>query len=92
MALNDQVVGTALYVFCILDQSGLRGSSNMAFMVDNEVVGAFVQEPNGADTFDYHYLVYSNESLSSGMHTFALQNGGMGGPYSLALFDYIIYT
>ncbi|KAI0932709.1 hypothetical protein AcW2_001256 [Taiwanofungus camphoratus] len=84
--------GTALYVFCILDQSGLRGSSNMAFMVDNEVVGAFVQEPNGADTFDYHYLVYSNESLSSGMHTFALQNGGMGGPYSLALFDYIIYT
>ena len=71
-------------------------STNLSFLIDDELVGAFDSAPvgNGSQptAFQYHILLYSNSSIPHGPHTFVLQNGLDGGPDSIVLFDYLIYS
>ena len=64
----------------------------MFFTIDGNTVGSFALAPTNQTTYDYNVLVYSNTGLSSGSHTFTLQNGRVGGAKSLVLLDYIVYT
>lgn len=64
----------------------------MSFLIDGENVGRFQLAPTGSKTYTYNVLVYANQSLTSGQHTFTLVNGRVGVPHSLVLFDYLIYT
>ncbi|KAI0789544.1 hypothetical protein C8Q75DRAFT_718548 [Abortiporus biennis] len=89
-----QFEGSAIYVFCILahTSSPLDGNSDMSFSIDGQVVGNFIQPPNGDPNFSYNSPVYVNTSIPAGAHTFMLQNGRQGGQTALALLDYIIYS
>ncbi|KAF8997419.1 hypothetical protein BDQ17DRAFT_1309780 [Cyathus striatus] len=89
--------GTAIYVFCAisLSSSNPTSYSNMTFYIDNELVGQFERVPPGLQgAYQYNVSVYSNATLSAGVHTFMLQNGqyGNAGNQSLTLLDYIVYS
>ncbi|KAK0211675.1 hypothetical protein IW262DRAFT_1497915 [Armillaria fumosa] len=87
--------GTAIYVICIVPKTpgSVIGSSDMSFYIDGDLVGNFVNDPNpGERGFDYNYTVYSNTSIPPGQHRFTLQNGRVGAPRSLTLFDAIVYS
>ncbi|KAL1952298.1 hypothetical protein VTO73DRAFT_1447 [Trametes versicolor] len=86
--------GTAVYVFCITTRSSVSpdGNSDMSFFIDGDLVGVFVQTPNGNTTYEYNIPVYVNESLPAGTHTIAIVNGQPGGSKSLVLLDYIVYS
>ncbi|KAJ7585677.1 hypothetical protein C8J56DRAFT_788566 [Mycena floridula] len=87
--------GTAVYVYCILalSQASPTGRSDMTFIVDNQVVGTFVNEPQpGQSGFLYNVLVYANNSLADSRHILTIQNGHTDGEKSLILLDYIIYS
>ena len=87
-------LGTGIYVYCIVahTESSPDGNSDMTFFIDGEAVGSFQLPPTGEAVYDYNILVYANSSITSGVHTFALQNGRAGGAKSLVLLDYIVYT
>lgn len=42
--------------------------------------------------YSYNVLVYSNASVSAGMHTFQLKNGHPNGEKALVIFDYLVYS
>ncbi|PCH33252.1 hypothetical protein WOLCODRAFT_141572 [Wolfiporia cocos MD-104 SS10] len=87
--------GTALYVYCIVFHSSDNpdGYTNLWFYLDDEQVGNFTQVPsgNGANV-SYNVLVYDNDRIPWGTHTFTLVNGDPSGQASLVLLDYAIYT
>ncbi|KAI0367530.1 hypothetical protein BV20DRAFT_981334 [Pilatotrama ljubarskyi] len=86
--------GVAVYVFCITTGSTASpdGNSDMSFFIDGELVGKFLQPPNGDTAYDYNVPVYVNRSLSAGQHSIAIVNGEVHGNKSLLLLDYIVYT
>ncbi|KAF8986043.1 hypothetical protein BDQ17DRAFT_1259854 [Cyathus striatus] len=95
--MSSGYIGTAIYVFCALVASFSHpyGYSNMAFYIDDELVGHFEKTPpDNQGDYTYNISVYSNTSLSAGEHTFMLRNGQFGnvGNNSLTLLDYIVYT
>jgi len=83
-------------VYCaIAHSSGAPdGNSDMTFFIDGEIVGTFSQPPSTGSQpdYQYHVPVYVNYSMPATLHTFALQNGHIGGQESLVLLDSIIYT
>jgi len=85
--------GSALYVYCAIAHSS-DGYSDMTFFIDGELVGSFSQPPSTGSQpdYQYHVPVYVNHSMPAALHTFALQNGHIGGQKSLVLLDSIIYT
>ncbi|OCH86684.1 hypothetical protein OBBRIDRAFT_737541 [Obba rivulosa] len=86
--------GTALYVYCMIAHSSVSpdGNTDMTFMIDNEIVGGYAEAPTGQMSYDYNILVYSNDALVPGFHTFTLINGHVNGNKSLVLLDYAMYT
>ena len=86
-------LGSAVYVYCILtgNTNDPNGNSDMTFFIDDQQVGAFIQAPDGNDTYRYNSLVYSNANLEAGVHTFRLETGHSG-ELALVLLDYLIYT
>ncbi|KAG6837227.1 hypothetical protein H0H93_013095 [Arthromyces matolae] len=56
------------------------------------MTGSFSREPSGDNTFLYNVPVYANASLIHDNHTLTIQNGHVGGPKSLVLLDYIVYS
>ena len=88
------LIGTAIYVFCIIAHTFTSpdGNSDMTFLIDGQPVGSFSQSPTGAPNYDFGVPVYSNNSLPAGNHLFTLQNGHVNGLKSLVLLDYIIYS
>ncbi|OBZ79811.1 hypothetical protein A0H81_00318 [Grifola frondosa] len=86
--------GSALYVFCIVTHSFTSpdGNSDMSFYIDGDLVGTYLSQPTGDDTYDYDVPVYANESMSNGLHTFELVNGAVTGLKSLVMLDYVVYT
>ncbi|KAI0825218.1 hypothetical protein BC628DRAFT_255421 [Trametes gibbosa] len=86
--------GVAVYVFCVVTRSFTSpdGNSDMSFYIDDELVGRFVQAPNGDPTYEYDVPVYVNQTLANGPHTLTVMNGQLGGNKSLILLDYIVYT
>ncbi|GJE89290.1 hypothetical protein PsYK624_053870 [Phanerochaete sordida] len=81
--------GSALYVFGMID--GGFGI-DLIFYMDEEVVGRFVDPQTSEFTYKYNQVYFSAENLESKPHSFKLQNGEIGGPRSVVLFDYLIYT
>ncbi|EMD41434.1 hypothetical protein CERSUDRAFT_89999 [Gelatoporia subvermispora B] len=81
--------GTALYVYCIIAHSSVSpdGNTDMTFMIDNHIVGGYMVPPTGQTAYDYNVLVYSNDTLPLGFHTFTLINGHVNGNKSLVLLD-----
>ena len=75
---------------------GHTSTTSLGFLIDDEFVGTFNSTPvgNGSQptVFQYNTFLYSNTSISLGPHTFVLQNGLDGGPASIVLFDYLIYS
>ncbi|KAI0771009.1 hypothetical protein BD413DRAFT_72508 [Trametes elegans] len=84
----------AVYVFCVVTGSSISpdGNSDMSFYIDGEEVGDFVRPPDGDSSYRYNFLVYANESLDPGEHSFVIVNGGQETTKSLTLLDYIVYT
>jgi len=90
--LKYRFLGTAVYVFCITANGFPDSASDLTFFLDGVQVGTYLGAPDGSPTFDYNVLVYANESLHPGMHSFTLQNGVVNGSKSLVLFDYLTYS
>ncbi|KAH9922999.1 hypothetical protein B0H21DRAFT_701362 [Amylocystis lapponica] len=87
--------GTAVYVYCILASDGNSNrlwSSELAFLIDGKQVGTYSWTSTGPAAFQYDVPVYTNNTLTSGLHTFTLINGATSGVASLVLFDYLVYT
>ena len=87
-------LGSALYIYGVISNvvGGLTSGTNLSFFIDSEHVGQFSHSPDGSGFYKYHVLLYSNTSLQYKKHHFRLQNGHIGGPPSLILLDYIIYS
>jgi hypothetical protein len=87
-------VGSAIYVYGILSHSKSDPISNaeLYFFIDGTQVGTFSFTPNGSRTYSYNYLLYSNNNIPYAPHSFRLQNGRIGGPVSLVLLDYLVYS
>ncbi|KZT18125.1 hypothetical protein NEOLEDRAFT_1080931 [Neolentinus lepideus HHB14362 ss-1] len=85
--------GTAIYVYCILDNhSNYTTLTNLTFRLDNETVGSYVHTPNAlSPVFQYGVPVYSNTSIPNGAHTFELETDASDNG-SVILFDYLQYT
>lgn len=67
-------------------------SADILFFIDDDSVGTFSMQPDGQPTYTYNYLLYANDSLPHSRHVFSLQNGQVGGPISLILLDYLVYS
>ncbi|TFY70098.1 hypothetical protein EVJ58_g36 [Rhodofomes roseus] len=83
--------GSGFYVYCIINSNK---STDLTFMIDGETEGTYQQ---GTDTSEsasisYDVLVYANDSLPWGTHTFTLVSGANTQGESLAILDYITYT
>ncbi|OCH85283.1 hypothetical protein OBBRIDRAFT_839078 [Obba rivulosa] len=64
------------------------GKVLVVYLADNEIVGGYAEVPTGQMSYDYNILVYSNDALVPGFHTFTLINGHVNGNKSLVLLDY----
>ncbi|KAI0700419.1 hypothetical protein BC835DRAFT_416635 [Cytidiella melzeri] len=86
--------GSAIYVYCITTGSYIKplGNSEMSFFIDGDLVGSLSQTANGNTNYSFNVLVYSNDSMPAGVHSFTMRNGLVGGLESLLLLDYIIYS
>ncbi|KIP02464.1 hypothetical protein PHLGIDRAFT_122451 [Phlebiopsis gigantea 11061_1 CR5-6] len=88
-----QFNGSAIFVYGILMSTF---GTSLALFVDGASAGGFAAPPagDGANaSYTYNALFFANTALSPGTHFFLLQNGqGVGGPQSLVLFDYLVYT
>lgn len=86
--------GSAVYVFCIITHSSASpdGTSDMMFFLDGQSVGTFSLLSTGQNVYEYNVLVYANNSIPPGTHILVVQNGVRGGPKSLLLLDYMVYT
>ncbi|KAI0640164.1 hypothetical protein C8Q77DRAFT_1153053 [Trametes polyzona] len=85
--------GSAVYVFNLV-ANFVRDTTtltNLTFALDGVLVGQYVHapDPKGAQIL-YNVLVYSNTSLSDGLHTLVISPSD--DVASLILFDYIVYT
>ena len=82
-----------IYIFCIIahTSSSPDGNTDLQFFIDSQLVGKYRLQPTGSTIYDYNVPVYVNESLSNGPHNLTIQNGRIGGLFSLILLDKIMY-
>ena len=65
----------------------------MVFYIDGVQRGTYTYTPSQTEeSYTYNQLLFSVEGLEDASHVFTLQDGQIGGPVSLVLFDYLIYT
>ena len=62
------------------------------FLRSHSICGNFSHTPDGTGLYTYNALLYANNSVTYGDHSFTVQNGRAGGSPSLILFDYLMYT
>ncbi|KAL7277462.1 hypothetical protein ACG7TL_008383 [Trametes sanguinea] len=88
--------GSAVYAYGMVPHDGSNITSNiyLSFILDDTDVGAFVRTPDGNGTTEYNVLLYSKDGLSSDKHnlTIVVGNPRFGGPQSVALLDYFVFT
>jgi len=86
--------GTAMSVFCTLAENSTSpvGNSNMAFYIDGELKGTFVNTFVNCGGYNYNVPVFTIDYLTPQEHNFTLQNGQVNGTKSLVLLDKIVYT
>lgn len=89
----NPLVGSAVYVMCILtgSPSNPDGNSDMMFILDNKTVGSFQQGPDGNPAYLYNSVVFSMDGLPVMEHNITLLSGELG-QAALVLLDRIIYT
>lgn len=84
--------GSAVYVFNIVPNTLPNSTitlANITFSIDGSDPYAFFRQPDpNSNTIMYNQLVYRNTVLEDGPHTLTMTVC----PYSLALFDYLLYT
>ena len=80
-------------MYCILDNvaNDYTTFTYLTFAIDGAQVGSFSHNPDGSGNFEYHVLVYANDTIADGDHTFVIRSP-IGGENALVLFDYVIYT
>jgi hypothetical protein len=91
---GKHVIGSAVYIYGILSHSKTYPVSqvDLYFFIDGVQVGTFNMAPDGDSTYSYNQLLYANSSMVYASHAITLQNGRVGGPISLTLLDYLIYS
>ncbi|CDO70908.1 hypothetical protein BN946_scf184829.g16 [Trametes cinnabarina] len=91
---NVPFIGDAVYVYCILADSSESpdGYTSLRFYIDGKQVGEFVHNPSGDGAYRYNVPVYANSSIPFAGHLLQIINGAIGGPKSLILLDYVVYT
>ena len=88
-------IGTALYVFGIQSHSTTEpvSGADLTFWIDGVQKNTYAYTPTQTDdSYTYNKLLFAIEGLEDASHAFTFQNGQTGGPISLVLFDYLIYT
>lgn len=94
-SLNDALLGTAIWVFCVLVNTGepyITIYSNISFELDGAPVGGFSHTPNpNATQYLYNQTVFSKTGLSNTDHTLVIA-AVQGSAASLLLFDWAMYT
>lgn len=92
------IVGTAIYVFCIIPNDitgGITTLADLNFFVAGAYVGNYSHNPENTSAVLHHVPVYVNTGLSNTTHTFEIRPqadpslGNHG--HSLVMFDYAIY-
>ncbi|KAH9886728.1 hypothetical protein C8Q73DRAFT_795210 [Cubamyces lactineus] len=90
--------GHAVYVYHVVINYltyGIITSTDLAFYIDDELVGSYTHDPTGTKSNNtlpvfYNVPVYTNASLVDGNHTLTI--GASGNMEALMLFDYVVYT
>ncbi|KAL5512910.1 hypothetical protein ACEPAH_3308 [Sanghuangporus vaninii] len=92
--IEINVTGTAVYAYFILSNyvQGVPVKTNMSFLMDWNVVGAFEYDPGTSPDFVYNALGYSVTDLANTAHTFVINSVVDGPDDSVILFDRLIYT
>ena len=91
----DYDIGSAIYVYGILSQSLTNpdGAANLSFFIDGQLAGTFDYIPPGnSNNYTYNAMLWANNSIAPGSHTFSLQNGYSNRSSSLVMLDYIVYS
>ncbi|THG99434.1 hypothetical protein EW026_g2911 [Hermanssonia centrifuga] len=73
-----QYNGSAFYVYGILSESTSDPGSiaDIVFLIDGQPIGKFVYTPPGiAGGYSFNVLLYGNDTIPQGQHTFTIQNG-----------------
>ncbi|KAH9921407.1 uncharacterized protein B0H18DRAFT_838660, partial [Fomitopsis serialis] len=85
--------GSALYVYCIVVPNL---TTDLTFFIDGDTAGTYTQNANPYDAgiVQYNTLVYANDTIPWGTHTFTLLSGATADAQAstLAVLDYIVYT
>ncbi|GJE89313.1 hypothetical protein PsYK624_054100 [Phanerochaete sordida] len=87
--------GSAVYVYGVQVQSTAApfGGADLVFYVDGTNAGDYEYTPTGPQgAYVYDKMLFSVEGLPNTAHNLTVQNGRHGGPASLAVLDYIVYT
>ncbi|EPT00117.1 hypothetical protein FOMPIDRAFT_1123161 [Fomitopsis schrenkii] len=87
--------GTAVWVYCILVNSGHRGVTiytNASFELDGALAGTYQHNPDPKeDQYLYNTAVFNKDDLSNTEHTLVITAENGPSP-SLLLFDWAMYT
>ena len=82
-------------MYGIVQSCSGQSTAQYEFLIDGSFVGEYTYtDMKCPGVFLYNQLLFAQDGISSGTHTFTFQNGqsGVTTEGSLALFDYIIYT
>ena len=94
--LTSMLIGTAIYAFFLLanvrptEITRFFPHTDVTFSLDGNFVGRYTYEPVNTTDYIYTVPVYSNSSLSNGLHEFRITASGED--TILVLFDRAIYT
>ncbi|EMD41435.1 hypothetical protein CERSUDRAFT_90000 [Gelatoporia subvermispora B] len=83
--------GTAVYVFCIVNDVVTQPSS-MSFFIDDDLVDSQGEWPSEASVFSYNVLMFSSETIGPGPHTLTVSNSPVNNSNSLVWLDYVVHT
>lgn len=84
-----------MYVYGVLSHlkgAPSAGDSSVFFYMDDQSISNFTFKPDGVGSFTYNVLLLSVDNLTYASHHLVFENGYIGGPTSLLLFDYLVYT
>ncbi|GJE89253.1 hypothetical protein PsYK624_053490 [Phanerochaete sordida] len=87
--------GSAIYVYGIQSQSTTNpvSEADTVFYIDGTRLGNYKFTPNSTgDAYTYNQLLFKAEGLGQASHVLQIQNGQIGGPISLTLLDYLVYS
>lgn len=84
-----------MYIYGILSHSIADpvSGADIVFSIDGVQQGTFTFTPTGPQgAYTYNQLLFAIEGLEEASHVLMFQNRQIGGPISLVLFDYLVYS